>query len=87
MKPDWAQGPEWDGWRFDRNGWAWKSKVSDVDHQKVVTRVSVSEEYHSKTLTLMFTERNHINTDTIYIAVKSPEHARKAAEALLEAME
>lgn len=76
MKPDWAQGPEWDGWVFakyhgSRMVLGWPNIMAIVDVYSEGVRLHISAK----------------NDDYLFKGMKSPEAARKAAEALLEAME
>lgn len=72
MKPDWATGPEWDGWKVLHDGSLWNMAQD--------TECSV---YADGVLEIF----NQCSGKYVTFPCKSPEAARKAAEALLEAME
>lgn len=73
-KPDWATGPEWDGWELN---------VPFKDSVWNMVRGFECLIQSDGTLELF----NDFTGEEVTFPCKSPEAARKAAEALLEAME
>lgn len=72
MRPDWAQGPEWDGWDWMPDGSLWN--MAGIAECSIYARGNLA----------IF---NQGSGEIVTFKCKSPEAARKAAEALLEAME
>lgn len=81
LKPDWATGPEWDGWKFRKIGELIKPHFT-ASISKSYTTFTIHETGH------MYVKRyDSPGWEEFMFDCKSPEAARKAAEALLEAME
>lgn len=99
MKPEWAQGPEWDGWRsVEKRNCVVKTVHLQRDGGGVYSIcICGGGSYWAPIIHIVgyacagaCIEQIDDAGDCkpcIDIPVKSPEHARVAAEALLEAME
>lgn len=81
MKPKWAEGPEWDGWRFRGDDLAYFYGY-DIAPKVMIRRYRISAICPENRQWQCY-----ISSGDIASYHPTAEHARKAAEALLEVME